>query len=113
MPARPVASLLVQQLCTKDVSTKSAPGKSYRKGIALMALATMFPDEATAEASFEDIHWLGHRTCGKCGSDNTYEVRNRKPAPYRCRDRKSDFSVRTDTALEGTNLPLRKWAFAV
>ena len=90
-----------------------APGKAHRKGISLMELAAMFPDEASAEAWFEEVHWLGYRACGKCGSTNTYEVKNRKPAPYRCRDCKSYFSVRTGTAMDGTNLPLRKWAFAV
>lgn len=90
-----------------------APGKAYRKGISVMELAEVFPDETTAEKWFEDIHWLGHRVCGKCKSDNTYETKNRKPAPYRCRDCKSYFSVRTGTAMDATNLPLRKWAFAV
>lgn len=90
-----------------------APGKAHRKGITLMELATMFPDEAAAEAWFKETHWLGHRHCGKCGSTNTYETRNRKPAPYRCRDCKAYFSVRTGTAMEGTNIPLRKWAFAI
>ncbi len=44
-----------------------APGKAHRKGISLMELAAMFPDEASAEAWFEEVHWLGSRFCGKCG----------------------------------------------
>lgn len=91
---------------------QQAPGKAHREGITLIELVELFPDEATAEAWFEEIHWMGHRHCGKCGSVNTYETRSRKPAPYRCRDCKSYFSVRTGTAMDGTNLPLRKWAFA-
>lgn len=91
----------------------NAPGKSHREGISLIQLYDMFPDEPTAEQWFESIYWPeGTRHCGKCGSTNTYEVKNRKPVPYRCRDCKSYFSVRTGTALDGTNLPLRKWAIA-
>ena len=91
----------------------TAPGKSHREGISLIQLHDMFPDEATAEQWFENVYWPeGKRHCGKCGSTNTYEVKNRKPVPYRCRDCKSYFSVRTGTALDGTNLPLRKWAIA-
>ena len=91
----------------------NAPGKSHREGISLIQLYDMFPDESTAEQWFENIYWPeGKRHCGKCGSANTYEVKNRKPVPYRCRDCKSYFSVRTGTALDGTNLPLRKWAIA-
>ena len=91
----------------------AAPGKSYRKGIPLMELCDMFPNEASAERWFEDVQWDGDRHCGHCGSINTYKVKNRKPCPYRCRDCKQYFSVRHGTTMADTNLPLRKWAFAV
>jgi len=91
-----------------------APGKSHRKGISLMELTEMFPDEETATKWFEAIHWPnGERHCGKCGSVNTREIPNGKPMPYWCGDCKSYFSVRTGTTLEHSRLPLRKWAFAV
>ena len=32
--------------------------------------------------------------------------------PYRCRDCKGYFSAKTGTALEASNVPMRKWAFA-
>lgn len=92
---------------------KQGPGKAFRKGISLMELTAMFPDETAAETWFEDVHWQGNRECGHCGSTNTYETKNRKPSPYRCRSCMRYFSVRTGTAMGGTNLPLRKWAFAV
>ena len=90
-----------------------APGKSDRKGISLMQLFNMFPHEATAEKWFEDRVWSKGRACGKCGSINTHEVTNRKPMPYRCRDCKGYFSVRTGTAIECSRVPLRKWAIAI
>ena len=36
----------------------------------------------------------------------------RKPQPYRCRDCRFDFSVKTGTVMQGSNLPLSKWALA-
>ena len=90
----------------------SGPGRAHRQGISLIELAAMFPTETAAEQWFEEIHWQGQRSCGHCGSTNTYETKGRKPSPYRCRDCKHYFSVRIGTAMEATNLPLRKWAYA-
>ena len=90
-----------------------APGKSHRKGITLLDLARMFPDEQAAVAWFEQLVWNGHRCCGHCGSIETSAVPNQKPMPYWCADCRSYFSVRTGTALERSKVPLRKWAFAI
>ena len=73
----------------------------------------MFPDEATATKWFESTLWNGERCCGHCGSINTHNVPNRKPMPYRCRDCRKYFSVRTGTPLAHSNVKLRKWAVAI
>ena len=91
-----------------------APGKSHRKGISLIELTEIFPDEASAVKWFETIRWPdGERHCGKCGSVKTREIPNAKPMPYWCGDCKSYFSVRTGTMMESSRLPLRKWAWTV
>ena len=91
-----------------------APGKSHRKGITLMELADRFPTEEAAVLWFEGIMWPdGERCCGHCGGLDTHRVKSAKPMPYRCRDCRKYFSVRTGTALAHSRLPLRKWAFAV
>ena len=90
-----------------------AAGKYYRKGISIMELSDMFPDEKSAVTWFEEIYWPEERCCGHCGSTNTHETPNRKPMPYRCRDCRRYFSVRTGTVLQNSRLPLRKWAYAV
>ena len=91
-----------------------APGKSHRKGITLMELADRFPTEEAAVRWFEGIMWPdGERCCGHCGGLDTHRVKSGKPMPYRCRDCRKYFSVRTGTALAPSRLPLRKWAFAV
>ena len=91
----------------------SAPGNHQRVGISILELARMFPDETAAERWFEETRWPNDRHCAKCGSLDTYETKNRRPLPYRCRDCRQYFSVRTGTVLAKTNLPLRKWAFAI
>ena len=78
-----------------------------------MGMSEMFPDEESAVKWFESIYWPEERCCGHCGSTNTHETPNRKPMPYRCRDCRRYFSVRTGTVLQNSRLPLRKWAYAV
>lgn len=90
-----------------------APGKSFRKGITLLELADMFPTEESAVKWMETAAWGEERCCGHCGSVNTYETKNRKPQPYRCRDCKRYFSVRTGTPMECSPLPIRKWVYAI
>lgn len=90
----------------------AAPGKSHREGISLMQLIDMFPDEESARKWFEDITWPKGRYCPKCGSTNTHEAKHAK-SPYRCRDCKKYFSVKTGTVMAGSPIPLRKWAFAI
>jgi len=94
---------------------QKAPDKHYRKGISLIELAKMFPDERAAEQWFENIRWSteSDRHCPKCGSYNTYAKENRKPLPFRCRDCRQFFSVRHDSAMERSKIPLRKWVFAI
>ena len=88
-------------------------GKSYREGITVMQLLEMFPDENTATEWFEHTFWGSDRYCGHCGSNNTHDVPNRKPMPYRCRDCRKYFSVRTGTPLAHSNVNLRKWVVAI
>ena len=92
---------------------QKAPGKSHRKGISIIELTEMFPDEESAVRWFEAIHWSEGRYCGKCGSVETREIPDRKPMPYWCNGCKSYFSVRTGTSMEKSRLPMRKWVFAV
>ena len=90
-----------------------APGKSHRKGILLIELSEMFPDETSAVKWFEKIRWPNSRCCGHCGSVETREAPNAKPMPYWCKSCRSYFSVRTGTSIEKLRLLLRKWVFAV
>ena len=71
-----------------------------------------FPDEEAAVAYVEGRRWPGGRCCPKCGSVNTAECKDRKPMPFRCRDCRGHFSVRTGTVLAESKLPVQKWLLA-
>ena len=89
-----------------------APGKYYRKGLSLIELFAMFPDEKAAAQWFESVIWRNGRTCPKCGSERTSEASHKK-MPYWCRSCRSYFSVKTGTALANSKVPMQKWAIAV
>ena len=91
------------------------PGKHYREGITVMAMADMFGTEEKAVEWFEGLHWPdGQMCCLKCGgAEGAYRVASGQPMPYRCRDCKQYFSLKTGTAMEDSKLPLRLWAWAI
>lgn len=72
-----------------------------------------FPDEEAARKFFEAKRWADEPVCGHCGSVNVVEVKDHKPMPYRCRDCRKHFSVRTGTVLAESRLPLIKWLLAI
>ena len=91
-----------------------APGKHYREGITVMEMAEMFATEDAAVEWFENLHWPdGQLSCLRCGSVKAYRVKSGKPMPYRCRDCKQYFSLKTNTAMENSKLALRLWAWAI
>ena len=94
------------------MATTNGPGKSYRKGISLIEAVRRFDTEEKAEAWFVAQRWPDGVKCPKCGSERISEVASRKPQPYRCKDCRRHFSVKTDTLLHSSNIPLSKWAIA-
>lgn len=86
-------------------------GKS--EAIGLYQFFRRFPDEETARKYFENNRWVGEVVCPHCGSMAVAEVKNHKPMPYRCRDCRQHFSVRTGTVLAESRLPLHKWLMAI
>lgn len=81
--------------------------------ISLYQFFEKFPNEEAARQYFENNRWGGEAHCGHCGSTNVAEVKNHKPMPYRCRDCRKHFSVRTGTVLAESRLGLHKWLMAI
>ena len=93
------------------MSTKG-PGQAHRKGITIVKLIQMFPDDATAEKWIESIRWPDGRVCPVCGSSNTTSSTH-KTMPYRCRACRQFFSVRKGSVMESSKLGCQAWAIAV
>ena len=73
----------------------------------------MFPNDAAAEKWFVKTRWPDGVHCSRCGSANIQERKTRKPQPYRCRDCRKDFSVKTGTLMHNSRLELQVWAVAI
>ena len=89
-----------------------SPGKAQRKGITLMELLKIFPDDATAEAWFVEARWPGG---AHCGSANVKTGANHHSMPFRCRQKgcAKPFSTKTGTMMECSNLGFQVWAIAI
>ena len=81
--------------------------------ISLYQLFQKFPTEESARLYFENERWEAGTFCPHCGSYSVSECKNHKPMPYRCKDCRKHFSVRTGTVLEESRLPLQKWLMAI
>ena len=89
-----------------------SPGKSDREGISLVQLSDLFPTEESAREWFEARIWPSGRHCPHCGSTRTHKASHNN-MPYRCSDCRGYFSIKTGTAMHKSQIPLRKWAFAI
>ena len=90
----------------------NAPGKHYREGLSLVEVMRKFPDDATAERWFTEIRRRDGVFCPHCGSVNVQDGTKHKTMPYRCRDCRKWFSVKTGTVMQSSKLGLQVWAIA-
>ena len=94
--------------------SKTAPGKSHRKGISMVELFRRFSDDATAAAWFIERRWPTGIACPHCGSTNVQTGAKHKTMPYRCREKQcaKRFSAKTGTVMEGSKLGFQVWMIA-
>ena len=90
-----------------------APGKHDRKGISLIELQRMFPDNDTAEQWFIKKRWKNGIECPKCQSKNiqTKPKKDGRKQVFRCRSCRKDFTVKTDTVMHSSPIDFQQWAF--
>ena len=91
---------------------QSGPGKNFRTGLTLVEIFQMFPDDDAAERWFAEARWPEGVWCPHCGSVNVQTGAKHKSQPYRCRDCRKRFSVKTDTAMHDSKLGIQVWAIA-
>lgn len=95
---------------------RNAPGKHYRKGISLIELFEIFPNNETAERWFETQRWGADsqdRCCPRCKGNRVRPVPSGKPMPYWCSDCRRNFSVRTGTVMERSKIGYQQWAIGI
>ena len=90
----------------------NAPGKHYRKGLSLVEVMRMFPDDASAEQWFIEQRWPNGAHCPHCGSLSVQSGTAHKTMSHRCRDCRKWFSVKTGTVMQSSKLGLQVWALA-
>ena len=90
----------------------NAPGKHYRKGLSLVEVMRMFPDDASAEQWFIEQRWPDGAHCPHCGSLSVQSGTAHKTMSHRCRDCRKWFSVKTGTVMQSSKLGLQVWALA-
>ena len=94
------------------MANKSGSGKHYRKGVTIMDAVQKFDTEEKAEAWFIEQRWPDGVSCPFCESSRIATIANRKPQPFRCKSCRKHFSVKTDTLMHSSNIPLTKWAIS-
>ena len=83
-----------------------------KETISLYEFFQAFPDETTAVKYVESRRWPTGVCCPKCGSVAVSAVKGGKPQPWRCRDCRKHFSVRTGTVFAHSRVPIHKWLMA-
>ena len=89
------------------------PGKYFRKGMNLMELTRMFPDDKAAEKWFKEARWPNGIRCAHCDSDDVQEEAKHPTMPHHCRSCRKYFSVKTGTAMQSSKLGYQTWAFGI
>ena len=89
------------------------PGNYHRKGISLIEAVQRFSDNAEAEAWFIQTRWPDGTVCPFCEQkDRIIDRLNRKPQPWYCGHCRKYFSIKTNTVMHSSRLPLSSWAIA-
>ena len=92
---------------------KNAPGKHFRTGLSLVQAVEQFADPVFTENWFIGQRWPNGAECPVCNSKDLQHRANRKPQPFRCNGCRYDFSVKTDTVMHSSKLPLKAWGLAL
>jgi transposase-like protein len=81
--------------------------------LSILEFTAKFSNEEKARKYLEKRRWPEGKFCPHCGSVETAEVKDEKPMPYRCKDCRKHFSIRTNTILAESKIPLHKWLLAI
>ena len=83
-----------------------------RKGVSVLDLWELFPDDDHAEAWLCWARWGGNIRCVDCGSEKI-RISTHKQMRFRCRSCYRFFSVKKGTVMESSKLKPQKWVIAI
>ena len=94
--------------------SRKGPGRNDRKGITIIELLRIFPDDGTAEKWFEEQRWPDGIRCPSCDCPRYGKV-SHKSMRYRCREKtcRSYFTVRKGSIMDSSKIGYQKWAIAI
>ena len=78
--------------------------------MSLVDLLRKFPNDEAAEKWIAECRWGDEPYCPHCGDTNVQVGAKHPSQPYRCRGCRNFFSVKTGTAMAGSNLGPQVWA---
>ena len=87
--------------------------KQEKTTVTFAQLIQMFPDGNSARKYIEKIRWNGQVICPFCGSDHVTERKGAREGYFRCNGCRKEFTVRTDTIMERSHIPLNKWIYTI
>ena len=87
--------------------------KSSFEKVSFISLVQMFPDNNSARLFIEKLRWNGNVVCPVCGSDHVTGRKGTREGYYWCNDCHKEFSVRTESIMECSRIPLNKWILAI
>lgn len=85
---------------------------SKQPALSIVQLTELIPDEAAAEKIIADSRWPNGPVCPHCESTNIQSGASHPSQPYRCRDCRKRFSVKTGTLMADSKLSVRTWVLA-
>lgn len=109
-------------MCTHLTSDESRQGQPDPAAVnqnltpinqALLNALQRYENESLAEAWLTARRWPEGIRCPKCGCDSIARPPDRKPLPYRCRGCRTQFSVKSHSALRSSKHSLGTWVQAL
>ena len=83
----------------------------------LLQMMDTLHTEEDCRVYLENVRWNGKPICPHCGSISEHHYKLTQNGEfkglYKCRDCRKRFTVRQGTMFEGSNLPLKKWFYAI
>ena len=87
----------------------------YTNTISAFQFMEKFPTESHARKYVEKQIWGDYPVCPACNNNKKGRIYKNKAREgfYRCKDCRKIFTIKMNTIFEASNIPLRKWLYAM